>query len=70
MKKLLILTAALVLTSSAVGCRWCESWWRGSSATNGTVIMGAPSSCDPCAAPCSMPAPCAVPAACGYVAPR
>lgn len=66
MRKLLILTALLALTSSALGCRWCDKWCRGASAD--PVIMAPANACDPCAAP----APCAVPAcapACGPCAP-
>lgn len=33
MKKLLILTAVLMLTSSAVGCRCCDWLWRGAPAS-------------------------------------
>ena len=57
MKKLLILTAVLMLTSSAVGCRCCDWLWRGAAYAPcaPAVSYGAPcppaDPCDPCAAP-------------------
>ncbi|MHC4176947.1 MAG: hypothetical protein ACYSWU_05545 [Planctomycetota bacterium] len=73
MKKLLILTAVLMLTSSAVGCRCCNWLWRGAAYNPCTpaVTYSDPcppyNPCDPCAtgqpaftpgpAPYSGPAP-------------
>ena len=55
MKKLLILTAVLMLTSSAVGCRCCDWLWRGAAynpcAPAVTYSDPCPpyNPCDPCA---------------------
>ncbi len=66
MKKLLILTAVLMLTSSAVGCRCCDWLWRGAAYNNPctpAVTYGDPyqsnNPCDPCAtgAPAITPGP-------------
>ena len=68
MKKLLILTAVLMLTSSAVGCRCCDWMWRG--AYSPCAPMATP--CDPCvtyapADPCATP-PAIVPGPAPYSA--
>ena len=64
MKKLLILTAVLMLTSSAIGCRCCDWLWRGAAynpcapaATYGNACP--PNPCDPGAtgAPALTPGP-------------
>lgn len=55
MKKLLILTAVLMLTSSVVGCRCCNWLWRGAAYNPGApaVTYSDPcppyNPCDPCA---------------------
>jgi hypothetical protein len=55
MKKLLILTAVLTLTSSAAGCRCCSWLWRGAAwnpyPPAATYSEPCPPSdpCDPCA---------------------
>lgn len=55
MKRLLILTALLVLTSSAIGCRCCDWLWRGASyrPCPPTQTYGEP--CAPCGNPCDPP---------------
>lgn len=65
MKRLLLLTALLMLTVSTSGCR-CFDWlWRGSAYQPAAtpVMMGDPCNpCNPCsttAAPVSACAPCA-----------
>lgn len=71
MKKLLVLTAIVMLTAGTVGCRCCDWFRRGAlfptSTVVGTEVLGDPcysaNPCDPCgsAAPCD---PCA-PGSCG-----
>jgi hypothetical protein len=62
MKKLLILTAVLMLAGSAVGCQWCNSWSLGFPRR---AAYSAPSynysyNCyDPCA--CTTVSPCRCP---------
>jgi hypothetical protein len=56
MKKLLILTAVLMLAGSAVGCHWCDWLWRGSY-SNPNPCPPTPVYSNPCYNPCP-PAPC------------
>jgi hypothetical protein len=52
MRKLLILTAALMLTSSAAGCRCCDWLWRGALWNPCVPAYSDPypayTPCDPC----------------------
>jgi len=65
MKKLMILTAIVMLTSSSVGCRACRWLWRG-DAYDASAPICAPvcppacppaMECDPCATPGLQPGP-------------
>lgn len=65
MKKLLILTAIVMLTSSSIGCRACRWLWRG-DAYDPCAPVCAPicppacptdPMCDPCATPGVQPGP-------------
>jgi hypothetical protein len=54
MKKLLSLTAVLMLLGSAGGCKICDKWFRGSAEQcppQAVPIYSAAPSCDPCS-PC------------------
>lgn len=70
MKRLLLLTALLIVTAGTTGCR-CFDWlWRGSAypATVEPVMMGDP--CNPCsttAAPVGACGPCGTVAPDGYI---
>jgi hypothetical protein len=66
MKKLLVLTAVVMLTAGATGCRCCEWLWRGAAyepyAPAATYTNPCPpyNPCDPCAVPSTVtpgPAP-------------
>jgi hypothetical protein len=63
MKKLLVLTAVVMLTASSVGCQCCDWLRRGSCFSNGNSEMSACNSCNPCD-PC-MPSACCDPCAPG-----
>ena len=60
MKKLLILTAVMMLTATAGGCRMCDWFRRGSyePCQQSAPVYSAPAY-DPCASPCA--SPCAAP---------
>ena len=62
MKKLLILTAVLMVTASAVGCRCCPWLWRG-AAWNPYAPMATYSNPCPPVNPCDPCDPCATPPA-------
>jgi hypothetical protein len=61
MKKLLILTAIVMLTSSSVGCRACRWLWRGDAydpcAPVCAPVCPTDPVCDPCATPNVQPGP-------------
>jgi hypothetical protein len=64
MKKLLIVTAIVMLTSSTVGCKCCRWLWRGDSYNQCTPVCApvcppvCPTNpCDPCATPSVQPGP-------------
>lgn len=67
MKRLLILTAVLMLTASSVGCRCCDWMWRGAAwnPCAPMVTYGEPcppvDPCDPCATPAPTLTPGPVP---------
>lgn len=59
MKKLLILTA-VVLLAGAAGCKSCDKWFRGApDCPPPAPVMSTPCY-DPCSSPCG--SPCGVPA--------
>ena len=66
MKKLLILTAVMMLSASATGCHFCERFCRGTyTAPMAAPVYAAPcyDPCNPCSAPVGMaPAAVAAPA--------
>lgn len=65
MKKLLVLTAIVTLTASAIGCGLCDRFRRGALFPTTTAV--APDViCNPCD-PCD---PCAAPATCDPCAPQ
>jgi len=49
MKKLLVLTAVVMLTASSIGCQQCSWFRRGALFPSSTPQMTV---CDPCAVPC------------------
>jgi len=57
MKKLIVLTAVVMLTAGAAGCQ-CGRWFR-----RGAMLPCCPpeACCDPCCDPCNPCDPCAVP---------
>ncbi len=52
MKRLLILTALLMLASSAIGCRCCDWLWRGAAYRPYPATQTFANPCDPCENPC------------------
>lgn len=50
MKKLLVLTALMMLTAGTVGCRTCDWFRRGALFPTTTMVYPEMPACDPCAA--------------------
>lgn len=68
MKKLLILTAVLLLTGSAAGCRCCPGLWRGAAWSPCPPVVTYTDPCDPCATlPPATPSPTLTPGPAPYV---
>ena len=63
MKKLVVLTAVVMLTAGSIGCQQCSWFRRGalfpSSTPEVTVCDPCPPPCDPCCDPCNTCDPCA-----------